>query len=135
MEIVIVVDSKDVDNNFKLLAEQISGKLIKEHIAEKVYIYEELQSNLNMQETNLYLVISNDIRFVKDLKGVVDKCKIVIHITNNLSANHIIDSLKYVSDICYANLGMDSLVSRIVTSYNRQNTREGLNKKSEKYKG
>jgi len=72
---------------------------------------------------DITVVFSNDCNFVKDTVVKLPKNVVVVNVTENLSEQHIINTLKYVSDICYLKTDVDVIATRIINAYNRNMSR------------
>lgn len=71
----------------------------------------------------ILVVFSNDHKFVKEVAKNVPKNVLVINITENLSEQHIINVIKYVSDICLLKSDVNLIATRIINAYNKANIR------------
>lgn len=68
---------------------------------------------------DITVVFSNDHNFVKDTVVRLPKNVVVVNVTENLSEQHIINTLKHVSDICYLKTDVNVIATRIINAYNR----------------
>lgn len=72
---------------------------------------------------DITVVFSNDHNFVKDTVVRLPKNVVVVNVTENLSEQHIINTLKHVSDICYLKTDVNVIATRIINAYNRDRNR------------
>ena len=72
---------------------------------------------------DITVVFSNDHNFVKDTVVRLPKNVVVVNVTENLSEQHIINTLKHVSDICYLKTDVNVIMARIINAYNRNMNR------------
>ena len=84
------------------------------------------KENVRIYKENIIIVFSNDSEFVKNIALSISKKCAIINVTENLSEQHIINTLKYVIDICYLKTDVNLIATRIIKAYNRSNLR--LNK-------
>lgn len=75
------------------------------------------RNKINIRYDDLLIVISNDWEFVKKICKKYEKAKMKINITENFSEQHIINSLKYVHDICYLKSDVNLITTRIMKAY------------------
>ena len=82
-------------------------------------------NNIKAYNKNIVVIFSNDHNFVRDTAIKLYKNSIIVNVTENLSEQHVINVLKYVSDICYLKTDVNVIASRIICAYNkhRVNTR------------
>ena len=74
---------------------------------------------IKVYNKDITVVFSNDHNFVKDTVARLPKNVVVVNVTENLSEQHIINALKYVSDICYLKTDVNIIATRIINAYNR----------------
>ena len=72
---------------------------------------------------DIAVVFSNDHNFVKDTVVRFPKNMVVVNVTENLSEQHIINTLKHVADICYLKTDVNVIATRIINAYNRNRMR------------
>ena len=77
------------------------------------------KSNIKSYNKEIIVVFSNDHNFVKSIILKLPKNDIVINVTENLSEQHVINVLKYVSDICYLKTDVNAITTRIINTYNK----------------
>ena len=68
---------------------------------------------------NILVIFSNNVNFIKEVAENIPKGTVVINVTENLSEQHIIGSLKYVADICFLRNDVNTIVSRIIKVSNQ----------------
>lgn len=76
-----------------------------------------------LQLKNVLVIFSNNSNFIKNTVRDLPKNTIIINVTENLSEQHIIASLKYVTDICYLKNDINMIVSRIIKVSNTSKMR------------
>lgn len=76
-------------------------------------------NNIKTYNKDVLIVFSNDYNFVKETTLKLPKNSIVINVTENLSEHHVINVLKYVSDICYLKTDVNEIARRIISAYNK----------------
>lgn len=104
MDIKIIVD-RESELRMNQAAERLEDHLKKNKI-----------KSLNK---DIIVIFSNSHEFIEELVIKLPPNTIAINITENLSEQHIINTLKYVSDICYLKTDVTTIASRIITAYNR----------------
>lgn len=77
------------------------------------------ENNIKSYNKDILVVFSNDYNFVKDVVIKLPKNTTVINVTENLSEQHVINVLKYVSDICYLKTDVNTIATRIINTYNK----------------
>lgn len=77
------------------------------------------KSNIKSYNKGISVIFSNDHNFIKSTVVKLPKNSIVINVTENLSEQHIINVLKYVSDICYLKTDVNAIATRIINAYNK----------------
>lgn len=82
---------------------------------------------LKLDSRCMYVFLFDEIASLMKYKNNLKSSSINLLITENLSSNYLIDSLKFVNDICYAKNDIELISNRIVSSYNKQ-TRDSVNK-------
>lgn len=82
-------------------------------------------NNIKTYNKDITVVFSNDHNFVKDTVLRLPKNTIVVNVTENLSEQHVINVLKYVSDICYLKTDVNLIATRIINAYNKNRVRLG----------
>lgn len=83
------------------------------------------RNNICSRDKDILVVFSNDYNFVKDTVVKLPKNVIVVNVTENLSEQHIINALKYVSDICYLKTDVNTIATRIICAYNKNKAHIG----------
>lgn len=78
------------------------------------------ENKIKANKKNIIVVFSNDWNFVKESALKCPKA-FLINITENLSEQHVINTLKFVSDICYLKTDVNLITTRIIKAYNRCN--------------
>ena len=104
MEINIIVDKQ--------------SELRMREAADKLETYCK-RNNIKAYNKDITVVFSNDHNFVKELAMKLQKKSIVVNVTENLSEQHVINVLKYVSDICYLKTDVNVIAARIICAYNK----------------
>lgn len=82
------------------------------------------KSNIKSYNKEIVVIFSNDHNFVKNTVVKCPKNNVVINVTENLSEQHVINVLKYVSDICYLKTDVNSITTRIINAYNKGKLRQ-----------
>jgi len=77
------------------------------------------QHNIKSYCKDVIVIFSNNHNFVKEETQEIKKGSTIINITENLSEQHIINVLKYVSDVCYLKTDVNVIASRIIAAHNR----------------
>lgn len=77
------------------------------------------KSNIKIYNKEMLVIFSNDHNFIKNTVIKLPKNNLVINVTENLSEQHIINVLKYVSDICYLKTDVNVIATRIINAYNK----------------
>ena len=108
MDIKIIVD-KESELRMNQAAERLEEHLKKNKI-----------KSLNK---DIIVVFSNSHEFIEEIVVRLPINTVVINITENLSEQHIINTLKCVSDICYLKTDVNTIASRIINAYNRNKVR------------
>lgn len=76
-------------------------------------------NNIKSYNKDVVVVFSNDHNFVKSTAVELPKNSIVINVTENLSEQHVINVLKYASEICYLKSDVSIIATRIINTYNK----------------
>lgn len=108
MDIRIIVDKKSE------LSMNAAAEKLKKHCK---------SNSIKTYNKDITVVFSNDHNFVKDTVIKLPKNVVVVNVTENLSEQHIINTLKHVSDICYLKTDVNVITTRIINAYNRSRTR------------
>ena len=77
------------------------------------------KSNIKSYNKEMLVIFSNDHNYIKSTVVKLPKNSIVINVTENLSEQHVINTLKYVSDICYLKTDVNVIATRIINAYNK----------------
>lgn len=77
------------------------------------------KNKIFLNKTDLLIIFSNNWEFIRSEKMKVPKKCIAINITENLSEQHVINTLRYVTDICYLKSDVSDIAVRIIKSYTR----------------
>ena len=80
-------------------------------------------NNVKAYNRNILVIFSNDYSVVKEASLKVQKNTVVINVTENLSEQHVINVLKYVTDICYLKSDVNVIATRIIKAYNKDKMR------------
>lgn len=88
-------------------------------VAEKLTEYWK-KNGIKANKKSIVVIFSNDWNFVKNISLKQAKA-FIINVTENLSEQHVINTLKFVSDICYLKTDVNLITTRIVKAYNRAN--------------
>lgn len=76
-------------------------------------------NNINAYNKDIIVVFSNDHIFVKEIVIKSPKNTVIVNVTENLSEQHVINVLKFVSDICYLKTDVNIIAARIISAYNK----------------
>lgn len=76
-------------------------------------------NNIKSYNKDVVVIFSNDHNFVKDTAIKFPKNTVVINVTENLSEQHVINVLKFVTDICYLKTDVNTIATRIISAYNK----------------
>ena len=68
---------------------------------------------------DILVIFSNNYNFVKEAVTKFPKNITAINVTENLSEQHVINVLKYVTDICYLKTDVNTIATRIINAYNK----------------
>ena len=82
-------------------------------------------NSIKLCSKDALVVFSNDHNFVKDTVIKSPKNILVINVTENLSEQHIINVLKYATDICYLKTDVNIIAARIINTYNKRKVNIG----------
>lgn len=79
-------------------------------------------NNIKTKSKDIVVIFSNDHKFVKNVVVKLPKNTMIINVTENLSEQHVINVIKYVSDICYLKTDVNIITTRIINAYNKSKT-------------
>ena len=86
--------------------------------ADKLELYCK-RNNIKSYNKSIIVIFSNNHNFVRETVNEACKSSIIVNVTENLSEQHVINTLKYVSDICYLKSDVNIIASRIICAYNK----------------
>lgn len=127
---IFFIYSKE-DKTFEVLAGKIAETMKKTSKEYEFFKHvsclenEEQKSDIN----GIHLLMFNDFKNLIKYRSNYNNAKHSLLITDNLSAAFLLDSLKFVNDICYAKNNVELIVKKIMSSYNEQTRRNNVGKR------